>query len=149
MTKRTRQSTSPCERKRCPVQQELENNSRITQFNRAPVSLENRSVDDEILHTIFSSLSSGIWLRLLDKVDNNDNIYENLGIPECYLVPFFIKTKIFKVYNKKNVRIKKPTMNLLPPWQREYGKGDHPMNETSTPLSSNSNTTQGTHSSTV
>lgn len=97
MTKRKRQTISTYERNRCTVEGELEDNTRNTPFNGAPVLPENHRSDDEILHTIFSSLFTGIWFRLLGKIINNENIYENLGISDTYLILFLIKTKIFKV----------------------------------------------------
>ena len=103
MTKRKRQRRSSHERNRCTVQQQFKHNTRNTQFNGATLLLENGCSDDEILHTIFSSLSRGIWFRLIGKEEKYDNIYENLGIPEAYLVPFLIRTKILRDYNSKTI----------------------------------------------
>ena len=60
MTKRIRQTISSHEQNVDTVELELENNTRSTQFNGVDIFLENRSIDDEILHTIFSSLFTNL-----------------------------------------------------------------------------------------
>ena len=59
----------------------------------------------EDIHTalgiIFSSLTPGIWLRVLDSEQPNDNIYDNSGMPFNLLTSMLLELKLLQVRNNK------------------------------------------------